>query len=57
VRYIDCRKVRWDQRECEFSRPGEAWGLKQAVGVMGEVQLGAKPDDMEENDMVVLTRN
>jgi cytochrome c peroxidase len=36
---------------------GQVWNLKQAVGAMGEVQLGAKLSDKEENDMVVLTRS
>ena len=31
---------------------GQVWNLKQAVGVMGEVQLGAKLNDKEENDIV-----
>jgi cytochrome c peroxidase len=35
----------------------QVWSLKQAVGVMGEVQLGAKLNDKEENVMVVLTRS
>jgi cytochrome c peroxidase len=37
--------------------PGQVRSLKQAVGAMGEVQLGAKLNDKEENDMVVLTRS
>jgi cytochrome c peroxidase len=43
-----------EARECEF-HPGQVWSLKQAVGVMGEVQLGAKLNHKEENHMVVLT--
>ena len=35
--------------------PEQVWSLKQAVGAMGEVQLGAKLNDKEENDMVGLT--
>jgi len=35
-----------------YFHSGQVWSLKQAVGVMGEVQLGAKLNDKEENDIV-----
>jgi cytochrome c peroxidase len=35
-----------------YFHSGQVWSLKQAVGVMGEVQLGTKLNDKEENDIV-----
>lgn len=35
-----------------YFHSGQVWSLKQAVGVMAEVQLGAKLSDKEENDIV-----
>lgn len=35
-----------------YFHSGQVWTLKQAVGVMAEVQLGAKLSDKEENDIV-----
>ncbi|MGY4158330.1 cytochrome c peroxidase [Bradyrhizobium sp. USDA 4461] len=35
-----------------YFHSGQAWSLKQAVGVMSETQLGAKLSDKEENDIV-----
>ncbi|WP_426413946.1 cytochrome-c peroxidase [Bradyrhizobium ganzhouense] len=35
-----------------YFHSGRVWSLKQAVGVMAEVQLGAKLSDKEENDIV-----
>nr|WP_283844419.1 cytochrome-c peroxidase [Bradyrhizobium cenepequi] len=35
-----------------YFHSGKAWSLKQAVGVMAKVQLGAKFSDDEENDIV-----
>lgn len=35
-----------------YFHSGQVWSLKQAVGVMAQVQLGAKLSDKEENDIV-----
>ncbi len=35
-----------------YFHSGQVWSLKQAVGVMGSAQLGAKLSDQEENDIV-----
>jgi cytochrome c peroxidase len=35
-----------------YFHSGQVWSLKQAVGVMGEAQLGAKLTDKEEDDIV-----
>ncbi|KWV58098.1 cytochrome C peroxidase [Bradyrhizobium macuxiense] len=35
-----------------YFHSGQVWSLKEAVGVMGEVQLGEKLSDKEENDIV-----
>lgn len=35
-----------------YFHSGQVWSLKQAVGVMAEVQLGAKLSDNEQNDIV-----
>lgn len=35
-----------------YFHSGQVWSLKQAVGVMAEVQLGAKLSDKEEDDIV-----
>lgn len=35
-----------------YFHSGQVWSLQQAVGVMAEVQLGAKLSDKEENDIV-----
>ncbi|MGO4869969.1 MAG: cytochrome-c peroxidase [Roseiarcus sp.] len=35
-----------------YFHSGQVWDLKQAVGVMGEAQLGAKLTDKEEDDIV-----
>ncbi|WP_426441339.1 cytochrome-c peroxidase [Bradyrhizobium genosp. P] len=35
-----------------YFHSGQVWSLKQAVGVMAKVQLGAKLSDTEENDIV-----
>lgn len=35
-----------------YFHSGQVWNLKQAVGVMAEVQLGAKLSDKEEDDIV-----
>ena len=35
-----------------YFHTGQVWSLKQAVGVMGSSQLGAKLTDEEENDIV-----
>lgn len=35
-----------------YFHSGQVWSLKQAIGVMAEVQLGVKLDDKEKNDIV-----
>ena len=35
-----------------YVHSGQVWSLKQAVGVMGASQLGAKLSDKEEDDIV-----
>jgi len=35
-----------------YFHSGQVWSLKQAVGVMSEVQLGTKLSDQDENDIV-----
>lgn len=35
-----------------YFHSGQVWSLKQAVGVMAEVQLGARLSDKEQNDIV-----
>jgi hypothetical protein len=40
-----------------ISPRGRFGASSKQSGVMGEVQLGAKLNDKEENDMVVLTRS
>ena len=35
-----------------YFHTGQVWSLKQAVGVMGSAQLGAKLTDEEEDDIV-----
>ncbi len=35
-----------------YFHSGQVWSLKQAVGVMGSSQLGAKLSDKEEDDIV-----
>ena len=39
-----------------YFHTGQVWTLKQAVGVMGSSQLGAKLTDKEEDDIVAFLR-
>ena len=39
-----------------YFHSGQVWSLKQAVGVMNSVQLGAKLTDQEEDDIVAFLK-